>query len=357
MPVKVREVARSLSLSPATVSKVVGGRAKDISTATAARVLNYCRSNGFMTEAEAAHILFRMKTGSSRKQVFAVTHSGGIEGYDAVFKGICKQMQHNGLFASLYVASNKEAVEHFPYNVAGTSIIIGPTASELVKVFEGRKIPVVLVDNRLPEVSSVNSNNLEGTSESVELLFRLGHRRIAFVCLHQGTPALDYTFRQRQNGYVAGMANVGLAINKELLIVDHVTPYLWDEPRERGRFTQDLQKLAKRLLNLKKPPTAVVATNDAMAYGLRDILRAEGLKVPEDISIVGYDGWHRTLGTNVNGFEAMSTRVVKWFEMGQEAGKLALDLFVEPGQMPKCVEVLTEYEDAGTVAPPGTSKG
>ena len=263
MVVKVREVARRLSLSPATVSKVVRGRTGDVSTATAQRVLEHCQRSGYMTEAEAGHIFFRIKTRTSKKQIFAVTLSGGIEAYDASFAGICQQMQHNEMFASLYVIGNKEAIKRFPFEMTGAAMIIGPSASSLVQDFRKRDIPVVLLDNRLPQISSVNSDNLEGTSESVELLFRLGHRRMAFVCTHQCKPALNYTFRQRENGYISGMSKVDLPFDRDLLILDYFKPYLkWDDPSERERFTSDLQGLAKRLLGLKEVPTANVRADD-----------------------------------------------------------------------------------------------
>jgi len=213
-------------------------------------------------------------------------------------------------------------------------------------------VPVILVDNRIPgsKVSAVNTNNMEAVSESVQLLAHKGHKRIAFICNHEDSITRTYTFHQRQAGYHAGMALAALPVQDEWLIVDDmgdfdVSNFDWN------KCTQEVRSLAERILTLDPLPTAVVAVNDMTAYILRDVLNENGIRVPEDISIIGYDGRDK-LSVENTGYAPVSTQVVDWHELGREAVDLALTMLYDPEQGPRFLEVPTKYDDAGTVAPP-----
>lgn len=352
MAINVREVARQLDLSPATISKAMRGQGGEVSVETAKRVLTHCQQNGYITKGEASRILMKMRSINSRKQIFILSCYRGVEVYDATFAGICERLQDNRLYSSFYVASEPSSMAHFPYDQAGVAIVLGRVHKEAIDQFIQKKIAVVLVDNRIANtpLSAVNSDNLEGVFESTQMLIHLGHKRIAFICHQEDQAAPIYTFQQRQAGYMAAMTNHGLPIDPSLIAVaygDAETANRYSLENEIG----EIKKLASRFLSMNPLPTAVVAANDWTAYIVREMAIERGLSVPRDISIVGYDGLHR-LSNRPTGFEPVSTRVVKWQEMGTAAVDLALELFIGEEYQPKCMQIPTVYEDAGTVAKP-----
>lgn len=351
--VKVREVARNLSVSPGTVSKILRGASGCVSIETAHRVLQYCKNQGYLSANAAGQILSKMKSQSAGQQIFTITSRRGIHAYDAVFAGICRQMQEGGLYASCYVIHNNDELKKFPYDKAEGVIIIGRISSEIVREFCSRDIPVVLVDNRIPNLnlSTVNSNNLESVGNSVRILAEKGHKRIAFAMLQQGKDQLEYTFQQRQLGYFAGLQNAGLPINQDLLIVEHSSNHI-EEDFNPSLIEDDLRRLAAQILEISPIPTAVIAGNDLMAYYIRKELSRKGIRVPEDISIIGYDGWHRHATVSNVGFLPTSTMAVDWEEMGRQSIDLMMELQIENGSKCRHIEVPTEYDDLGTVVSP-----
>lgn len=352
MAINVREVARQLDLSPATISKAMRGQGGEVSIETAKRVLTHCQQNGYITKAEASRILMKMRSINSRKQIFILSCYRGVEVYDATFAGICERLQDNRLYSSFYVANEPSSMAHFPYEQAGLVIVLGRVHKDALLQFIQKKIAVVLVDNRIANtpLSAVNSDNLEGVLETTQMLIDLGHKRIAFTCHQEDQAAPIYTFQQRQAGYMAAMTQNGLAIDPGLVAVEY------GDAERAKRYTleseiDEIRTLIKHLLSKSPLPTAIVAANDWTAYMVREAAIERGLSVPRDLSIVGYDGLHR-LANRPTGFEPVSTRVVKWQEMGTAAVDLALELFTGEEYQPKCMQIPTVYEDAGTVAKP-----
>jgi len=305
-----------------------------------------------MSKAEADKILYKMTAINNDKQVFVVTHFHGVLVYDTVFAGICEELQNNDIYPSSFLVNNRNSMNRFPYDKAACVIIIGRVIPEAIEDLSRRGVPVVLVDNRIAysKASAINTNNMEAVSESVKILSQIGHKRIAFLCNHQDKKAYTYTFHQRQIGYMAGMAAAGLPIDKELMIIVEGADYD-NEKFDWDKCRQDLRDLGRKILELNPLPTAVVAVNDMTAYLLRDVLLENGLRVPQDITIVGYDGLHK-LSMEKTGYAPLSTQVVDWRKLGREAVALALDIMCDPQQGPKYIEVPTVYEDAGTVAAP-----
>jgi len=138
---------------------------------------------------------------------------------------------------------------------------------------EGR-YPVVTIDNpsEHSEFPSVAADSYGGARMAMRHLAELGHKRIAFV---SGAEQLE-SARQRHRAYDDAVSVLGLARDPALVLPGN---YTLEGGREAG----------ERLLKLKKPPTAVFASNDLSAFGLMAVLQERGLKIPEDISVVGFD--------------------------------------------------------------------
>lgn len=134
--------------------------------------------------------------------------------------------------------------------------------------------PVVVVDpnNQSPDCPAVIATNRAGALSAVEYLISLGHRRIGFI---GGRPELQSAVRRLQ-GYKDGLRQAGIPLDPALIQVG-------DYSTETGFAC------AQRLLGLRDPPTAIFAANDQSAIGVIRAAKEASLRVPEDLSVVGFD--------------------------------------------------------------------
>jgi DNA-binding LacI/PurR family transcriptional regulator len=348
--VKVRDVATKLSVSPATVSRTLNGDygRGTTSLATATRILNYCFSKGYLSKEEKDRILLKMKVKVSDKKIFSLSCFEGLWNYNAIFSSVSSSLQDRGQYSGFYAVRSANDLHRFPQDEASVILVFGRIIPNTYEALCGFEIPVVIGDNYIPgsNWSTVNSDNIGATSRAVEILAELGHKRIAFICRHEDYPQRTYNLHQRQNGYMIGMNNAGLSSDGLVIAKDcsrnDYTPSTHEE------VLKDLRELAERVIALKPMPTAVVAGNDLIAHVLRAVLREHGLKVPKDVSIIGYDGQHRISGAM--GFEPISTMVVNWNEMGRAMVDLATEFVLNPKTHIRHILIPAEYEDMGTVA-------
>jgi DNA-binding LacI/PurR family transcriptional regulator len=348
--VKVREIATKLSVSPATVSRTLNGNYGRgvVSLATARRILNYCFRQGYISKHEKDSILTKIHIRVTDKKVFCLSCFEGLWNYNAIFSSVSSSLQDQGRYSGFFTVRSGDDLRRFPYDEASVILVFGRIMPETYEALSKSGIPIVLGDNNIPESkwSTVNSDNLGATSRAVEILAALGHRRIAFMCRHEDFPQRTYNLHHRQNGYIVGMTNAGLSYDGLIVAKDcsrnDYTPSTHEE------VLADLRQLAECVINLNPMPTAVVAANDLIAHVLRMVLRERGLRVPEDVSLIGYDGQHRIPG--IMGFEPISTMVVDWKEMGRAMVDVAMELVLNPKIQTRHILIPAEYEDMGTVA-------
>jgi LacI family transcriptional regulator len=156
----------------------------------------------------------------------------------------------------------------------GLVIVLPNNADSYLEVLEREQAPVVLLnfDARPIDLPVIVGDNRAGGRMAVEHLLALGHRRIAFIA---GTSATGQS-TARQQGYADALEAAGIAVDPGLL--------------EGAGFEQRYAIPAtERLLALPDPPTAIFAANDQMAIGAIEAIGARGLRVPDDISVVGFD--------------------------------------------------------------------
>jgi len=135
-------------------------------------------------------------------------------------------------------------------------------------------LPLVVVDpvNRLADGAiTVGATNFRGGRDAVDHLLGLGHRRIAYVGANlQSTPGGD-----RLAGYLDALRQAGIEVDPRLILP--------------GRFHSDDGHAAAALLTMADPPTAVFAAADSVAFGFYDACHELGIRIPEDVSVVGFD--------------------------------------------------------------------
>lgn len=195
-------------------------------------------------------------------------------------------------------------------------------------------VPAVVVDPAgLPDldVPTIGATNWAGGLAATEHLLGLGHRRIGFV---SGRPGL-WCSRARLGGYRAGLESAGLDVDPDL-----ITPGDFDYASGFSGGTQ--------LLELDDPPTAVFAASDEMALGVYEAARKKGLRVPEDLSIVGFDDLPQAQW----GSPPLTTVRQPLEEMGRYAVHTVMRLLAEGRLESTKIELATEIVVRESTAPP-----
>lgn len=207
----------------------------------------------------------------------------------------------------LFVRADFHADRMIENSVSG--VIFIPTAAsdqqnqKIINKFKRNNIPVVLVDRILPsrELDYVTADNIKGAYEMTEYLIKRGHRRIAITL-----STLISTERDRLEGYKNAFRDNNIPID-ENLILTHSGPFSGE------RYIQIAEKIFKPDLNV----TAVFAGHDRIALVLYAEAKKQGIAIPEDISIVGYDDLDFTT-------VSLTTMHQPIYEMGQESLKLIM---------------------------------
>ncbi len=199
--------------------------------------------------------------------------------------------------------------------------------------FQPGSVPVVLVDRQSTELPCVHIDDEAGGRLATEHLLALGHTRIAFVGDTEENPYGFYSSARRRAGYEAALRDAG------------VTP----DPRlvRTGPHNRDAARaLARELISAATPPTAVFVASDDQALGVLEAAEAQGLAVPDQLSVVGFDDIEVARYANL-------TTVAQPLE---ESGARGVDLLLDAlaGGSPRSEQLDCELVVRGTTAPTGS---
>lgn len=277
MAVTIRELAAACGLSVSTVSKALNDY-KDVSGETRAMVRETAERLGYRPSAIARGL----KMG--RTQNLGVlyqddSHSGFTHNYFApileAFKREAERRGYDITFITSRTGANKMTyLEHCLYrNVDGVAMInchfSDPQAQELI----AGPLPVVTIDHAFDGRSCVQSQNEEGMTELTRYILSMGHRRIAFVSGEDVAVT-----RTRRACFVNAMNAAGVGVPEAYMVYSR-----FHDPSAARAATA-------KLLALPTPPTCIIMSDDYAALGGMEAIRAAGLRIPEDISVAGFDG-------------------------------------------------------------------
>lgn len=266
-------VARRAGVSQSAVSRVFTPGAS-VSPKTAEKVRKIADELGYRPNVLARSLI----TGKSRIIGVVVAYFENQFYPDAVEK-LSNALQREGYHVLIFMASqtagNIDTVleEIIDYQVDALVVASVAMSSDLAERCDAAGVPVLLF-NRVQEderFSSVTSDNWSGGRKLAEFLIAGGHRKIAHIAGWEGAS----TQRDREGGFMAGLSAAGMQ--------------LYD--RTVGDFHFEIaQKAARDMFGKASRPDAVFVANDHMAFAVMDVVRDEfGLRVPQDVSIVGYD--------------------------------------------------------------------
>jgi DNA-binding LacI/PurR family transcriptional regulator len=300
-PVTMEDVAREAGVSRALVSLVMRESPK-VSEKRRIRVLAAAERLRYRPNAMARRLASRRTStigvllNDLRNPFFPEIMDGIVEAAD--------ELDYQLLIGTgrRQAAGERRAIEALLEHRADGIVLVSPRlpGAEIQSI--GRATPTVVVGRplRAGYMESITNDDLAGAKLAVRHLAELGHKRIAHIDGGRGAGAAP-----RRTGYLREMAARRL--------VPHVVP---------GEFTEVAGvRAADRLLESGELPTAVFAANDLVAAGTLDRLEDAGLRIPEDISIIGYDN------TFLAALHHMSLTTID--QPRPEIGRLALSTLVE----------------------------
>lgn len=276
--VTLTEVAQQAGVSKATVSKVLNRR-PDVADSTRAHVQTALESLGYepthrgRPEARpTVSVLFKdFATLYSSEVLAGVVGAAQEHGISVVASSLESEGPPNALTPAWF--GELADLGHIGLITVTTTLSGGEVAA-----CRRAGLPLVVIDpvevglQADESVLSVSATNWSGGMQATEHLLQLGHRRIGLV---GGLPA-SRPAEHRLHGYLAAMQRAGLEPEPELIEL-------------AGFAYEDGRDAAGRMLDLPEPPTAIVAGCDISALGVMEASRLRGLRLPDDLSIVGFD--------------------------------------------------------------------
>lgn len=267
------DIAREAGTSIATVSRALNGKA-EVAPATREHILRIAQTKGYISGQQAHSLTGRRLIGFTvpevRSPYFVEIMQGAaeaLETYEASLvvcptayqsereRSLLQRLLHNGVDAAFLLFPSESNAELLQLQQSGYPFVVIEPAFALSD-----------------QLLTVTATDIAGGRQATEYLLSLGHRRIGII-----TGPGDWCASiDRLAGYHAVLTSAGMAIDPALTV--------------RADFTvEGGVQAAHRLFDLPDPPTAIFALNDDMAVGTLRAAEERGLRVPEDVSIIGFD--------------------------------------------------------------------
>lgn len=271
--VTIQDVAKTAGVSVSTVSRVLNGKV-DVAEQTQDHILKVIKKLGYTSNFAARSMRSRRKN-----LLGLVVPDIGFPYSIEVMKGINRVIAESTFDLLVYTTGDihksgtilheQHYVSLLNNSITDGVIIVASAVAEFIT-----DAPIIAVDPHIanPHYPSVQGTNYQGSIEVMQYLLELGHQRIGFIC---GRPEIASAER-RLKGYKDALIEAGIAIDESLITAGDFT-------------TKSGHTSALELLKLKNPPSAIFAANDQSALGVFQATEELGLKIPEDLSVVGFD--------------------------------------------------------------------
>ncbi|MDQ0826985.1 LacI family transcriptional regulator [Arthrobacter sp. B2I5] len=327
----ISEIAREAGVSVPTVSKVLNGHAH-VAAETRARVEEIIARRDYARRPAKR----RQKAGL----VDLVFPGLGSEWALEIIEGVERVAQDAG-YGTVVSSLNLDGSRIRPWlaNLAerksdGLLMAVYQLDAKQIQRVKSLGIPVVLIDpvgQPGPDLMTVGAANWEGGYSATDHLLQLGHKRIAMI---GGREDLQCS-SAREDGYISALRRAGIALDPALMVP--------------GDFSIEAGEAATRkLLELPDRPTAIFTGNDGQALGAYRAARSAGLRIPEDLSVVGFDDVPAAEWIEP-GLTTIRQPVVQMAETAMRALLRHLD---GDEELPQRIELGTELVVRGSTAPP-----
>ena len=312
--VTIKDISRECGVSPATVSKALNGY-DEISPETVELVKQTAHKLNYMPNAAAR--LLKTNISNNIGVLFIDESMCGLthEFFSFILNSVKEEAESKGYditFISNNIGNQEMSfLQHCRYRNCDGVIIASvdfqnPEVLDLVR----SEVPVVTIDYSFDNASSVFSDNIEGAFTLASNLVKQGHRKIAFI--HgEGTLVTKYRIR----GFNMAMEDHGIVTPPEYIV------------EAMYHDAEAVRKATAKLLDLPDPPTAIMFPDDFSSIGGRAEITARGLRIPDDISVCGYDG--------ITLSKVISPQLTTWEQDTKELGRAAADKLIETIENPQ----------------------
>jgi DNA-binding LacI/PurR family transcriptional regulator len=334
--VTIRDVAKQAGVSVATASRALNGK-QIVNAATRDRVLAVMDELGF-SPSPAARRLSLGRTLTIGVVVSFLTRPQAAER----LRGVDAVLTDSEFDLVIYNVESVQKRDHYLGSLAlsqrtdGLLVMSLPPPDGAAASVGRASGPVVFIDvhtSSVAQVPRVIGDDLAGGELAGRHLLDLGHRRIAFIGDALEGPFGFTSSRDREVGLRQELASAGVDIPRE-----------WVGHGAHGRY--EARELACRILTTGRPPTAIFAASDTQALGVVAAARELGLRVPEDLSVIGYDD------IEAADYVGLTTVRQQLFESGRRGAEILLDEIKHPSSQPTVVRLEPELVVRATTAPP-----
>ncbi|MBR6626726.1 MAG: LacI family DNA-binding transcriptional regulator [Lachnospiraceae bacterium] len=276
--VSMKDIAAACGVSIATVSKALNDHS-DVGEDTKVMIRRKAKEMGYYPNAQA-RALKTNRTYNIGVLFVDEARSGLTHDYFSYVLDSFKRTVEESGYDITFINSSKKGrnqlsvLDHCKYRGFDGVMIAcvdfyDPQVMELIQ----SDIPVVTIDHTFEKRISIISDNIRGMEELVRYVYSMGHRKIAYI------HGVDSAVTQKRLGsFFRTVENLGLIIPDEYI------------KEAAYRDTVAAYDATNRLLDLNDPPTCILYPDDFACYGGMNAIRARGLRIPEDVSVAGYDG-------------------------------------------------------------------
>ena len=331
--VTIMDVARASGVSYATVSRVLSGY-EFVRESTRSRVMEAVEHLGYVANLQARSLA------GCRSQIIGLLVPNLDNGYvGTIMRGIDQELERAHYDLMLYTSHRHPDTESIYVRAIANGLtqgllLVAPLVpATYLDTLRERNFPYVLLDqaDATENSSVVEATNWQGAYEATCYLIQLGHKRIAFIT---GALAVRSAV-DRLRGYKAALADCGTLFRDELVI--------------EGDYQQKTgYEITKSLLQgINPPPTGIFASNDLSAFGAMDAARECGLRIPDDISIIGFDDIPQASLAHPK----LTTVRQPLEQMGQVAIKMLLERIEDRSLPPQRVTLATQLVSRDSCGP------
>lgn len=306
MSVTIKDIAKFAGVSHATVSRVLNNKGS-VNEQTRDRIISILQEHGYTPNISARSLI----SGRSFNLGLYILYDIFLPTFPpdflpGILAGMSERLDSTPYNVTLFFhqhgkenGKSNAADRISPINLDGIFVLTLEKNVETIRRFIDQGLPVVLVNQHIDglPVSSVVADDESGAFAVTRHLVSLGHRQIAFV---EGNPRY-WTSGQRKDGFYKALRAAGLTPDPSLEVI--------------GYYDEELAYKAMKDLLLRQRFTAVFSANDIMALGVYRAIKERGLRIPDDIAVVGFDDteFARVIDP------PLTTVKKPWREIGHEA--------------------------------------
>lgn len=335
----IQEVAKKAGVSTATVSRTFSAP-NLINALTQKRVLEAAEQLNYQPRRQRVSSVTQRTTAAASNaigfQFFGATSSDTLQSntfYAPMLAGAQAEASTLGMHLLVHATDRHSLSVELPKMVldrfVGGMLLVGTADPAILSTFAAHVPHIVLVDNRdaTGAYESVVSDGFGGAFAATQYLLRLGHRRIAYFLSEPGV----VTFQDRLHGYCCALWEAGIAPDTSLIIMDDTV----------DASTRHLSQL----LTAAAAPTALLTANDWCALSAMRVCRDVGRRIPDDISLIGFDDISLSMHTDVPlttvrvDKELMGRLAVRRLCAQMQAAAGANSASSLPGETPICNQV------------------